>query len=1045
MTVHLLVAPPATGKTRTCLERVREVFQARPLAQVWILVPDRLQAAALRARIAATGAVLPAQVTTFGELHRAILEEAGASLPVATDAMLHRLLQGVIRELDQAGKLPYYAPICSLPGFLLEGRDRIAELKRALVEPERVTEAAQVRADPALADLARIYGAYQARLQALGWADAEGMSWLAALALQSSPGLVDTQSLLVVDGFDDFNPAQLQTLKLAAERAAETWITLPGSPAMERNAHRRFAGALRRLLDSLTAEVITLPAPPRLPPILRQVEAGLFEPGALPAEASPGERSLQRIEARSPEEEAREGLRWLKARILRDGLSPAGCAVAVPNLDVYRAPLKTAAAEFGLPLRFTQGPLLSATPAAAALADLLQLAVNDFAQRPLLDTIRSPFFDLAGLGLRREDAGPLEFASRYGQIVNGAATWEDTLKALVLRAPVQEQADEDLGEQVNGIPRLPVGDLAARLLAGMQTLAARLAPPGGELSIQAWTLWLEELLVELKFFECLQLAEENDLLRTFDTLFARLAHSEALTGPWLVDYAGFLQEVHGLVSATALLEDEVDAGAPAILVMRLPEARGVRVRALAILGLAEGVFPAVERVDPFLSEEVRAALKLEPRLGQEQAGLFYQVVTRADQALLLSRPYLAKDGESWEPSPFWNEVQDLLPGAMGSPPWLSRIRPEDARPLEEAASSGELLFWATRRAAQFGPGLPEPFARVIAGPLAERWQQAAASGGVLAEGRLQNEAGGRYDGGLAELGADLNQRYPAGTRWSASRLESYATCPFFFFTGSTLRLEPHEPPGLGYQANQLGSLLHELLQRVYQEAADPADTAALLEHLPGIARRIFAEAPRVYGFRPSLLWGVQQEELLKLVEDTILKIADLDLEGGWRPLAFEVKFGLPDGGPPLRLAGEGGEILLHGVVDRIDINPAGQLRVIDYKAGSAHLGAQDLIEGRRLQLPVYALAASRALGLGDTVEGFYWKLNQGEPGGLRLSRFQGETGSGPEGAFSAAAAHIERIIAAIRSGDFAPRPPQGGCPSYCPAAAWCWHFRPVRW
>ena len=840
MNIHLLIAPPAAGKTRACLERLQAVFRADPLGRAWALVPDQLQADGLRARLAGTGAVLPVRVATFSELHQEILEQAGASLPVAEEAMLHRLLQDAARSLCQAGQLPYYGPICGLPGFLLEVRDRIAELKRALVLPGSLADAARSQAgdgipNPGLADLARIYAAYQSRLQSLGWADTEGLSWLAAEALQEDHGLLAGLRLLVVDGFDNFNPAQLQTLQLLAGRTLETWITLPGAltgaPEMQRAAHRRFARALKGIQAALPVEVHTLPGPVRLPPDLRRVEADLFEAAGKPASEDDSRHTLERIEARSPAEEAREALRWVKACILREGLPVGDCAVAVPDPDTYRAPLQAAADEFGLPLRFTQGPLLTTTPAAAAVADLLRLARLDYPLLTLLDTLRSPFFDLSDLGLGRKDAWPLEIASRYGQVVQGMAAWEETLGALASRVelearppegarpssgealfPLEEggegynapsEADvenglaggENFGEDEAGAPRLPAGPQASRLLAGLRALAARLAPPEGELSIRDWTLWVDELLHDLKFFDCLEQAGETSLVDTFDRLLAELARSETLTGPCPVDYAGFLTEWDGLVAATAVKESGDRAAAPAVQVLRLLEARGVRVEALAVLGLAEGVFPAVERADPFISEEVRARLGMEPRLGQEQAGLFYQAITRADRSLLLTRPYLAKDGESWEPSPYWNAVQELLPGRPAV-----RIRPEDARPLGEAASPEELLFWAVRRRrVQTGekPPVPAPFGELLAGPLRERWQQAGAAGAILAS-RLAAEAGGPYEGDLGELETELRQRYAQGARWSASRLEAYATCPFLFFASSPLELEdsPAARPGL---------------------------------------------------------------------------------------------------------------------------------------------------------------------------------------------------------------------------------------------------------
>jgi hypothetical protein len=33
-------------------------------------------------------------------------------------------------------------------------------------------------------------------------------------------------------------------------------------------------------------------------------------------------------------------------------------------------------------------------------------------------------------------------------------------------------------------------------------------------------------------------------------------------------------------------------------------------------------------------------------------------------------------------------------------------------------------------------------------------------------------------------------------------------------------------------------------------------------------------------------------------------------------------------------------------------------------------------------------------------------------------------------------------VRGARDGFFAPQPPSDGCPSYCPATAFCWHYRP---
>jgi hypothetical protein len=164
-------------------------------------------------------------------------------------------------------------------------------------------------------------------------------------------------------------------------------------------------------------------------------------------------------------------------------------------------------------------------------------------------------------------------------------------------------------------------------------------------------------------------------------------------------------------------------------------------------------------------------------------------------------------------------------------------------------------------------------------------------------------------------------------------------------------------------------------------------------------------------------------------------IADLDPDGGWRLLAFECKFGL-EGQPPLRLLSQGGEIRWHGIVDRVDVNSQGELRVIDYESGGSHLTPKDLIKGQRLQLPIYAMAASQALGLGEPVEGFYWKLFQTAPSSLKLSSFDYDGGAGRRQLLAWQPVILKRPFWRSDQGALSPLAPRDGCPDRCTAAAW---------
>ena len=116
---------------------------------------------------------------------------------------------------------------------------------------------------PDLAEIAAIYSAYQDWLLRQNWADSEGQGWLAALALDADPQLEARLRLLVVNGFDEFNPTQLGVLTLLAQRAAETIITLTGDlERPHRLAHRRFHRAQQTLTAALNLTPAPLPSTP---------------------------------------------------------------------------------------------------------------------------------------------------------------------------------------------------------------------------------------------------------------------------------------------------------------------------------------------------------------------------------------------------------------------------------------------------------------------------------------------------------------------------------------------------------------------------------------------------------------------------------------------------------------------------------------------------------------------------------------------------------------------------------------------------------------
>lgn len=1068
MPATLLLAPAAYGKTAHALARIRTIraerggtsggdTSGRPLlAPITVVLPNQIQLAAFENRLAAQGGALGVSLFSFYGLYAELLARAGQPIPRLDDLAQVRLIRAMVDDLAERGRLAHFAPLRVRPGFPIALREAFEELKQARIRAEDFTPAVRGLGQR-LEELAEIYSAYQGWLQEKNWADPEGQGWLAAIALEQNQQLGRDFHLLVVDGFDEFNPTQLAVLAHLAGRAHETLVTLTGDPQRHRLAHRRFQCAERQLLAKLQPEVSYLAAEPETEPQtqLDYVEMRLFEPFPCPDVAFPSGRpeggsevrQIEFLKAQTRAVEARAALRWVKQRLVEDGLALGEVAVLTRSLDPYRVFLDEAAREFGLPLWIVGGAPLAENPVVSSLLTLLSLPAEGWRPRALLQTWRSPYFDWPALGLDLKYAAVLDAVSRLGRVVEGLDQWREALA----RSPGALRDDEPEGDLSRPSP-----DEVTAASAAFESLVARMTPPS-RAGLRDYVAFLEDLIGDDPappvpgFGVGVTLAaapralnvvaralagagtapRDIAALRTLKEVLRSLvlteslintplslgaAHGSGAAANW--DYGAFISALREAVEAatyrTPLSQFGTPGGraggeGPGVTVASVLDARGLSFRAVAILGLAEGEFPQAEHEMPLLREADRAALgerglPLESRLRGDEVTIFYEAVTRARERLLLCRPYLADDGQQWEPSSYWRQVSRLL----GKPSPLN-ARPEDRLPREQVASETEWI--------EQGYDL-----------------SAIASGVAALRARLAAEARGAHEGELPELSPAIAALYPADVSWSASRLEAYGTCAFYFYVAYLLNLEPRAEPEEGYDVRELGNMYHVILERLYRDAAEPTDLDGLLARLPDVARAVFATAPSDYGFRPTAIWQQQQAELLRVLGDTVTALAAKS--EGWTPRYFEQRFGF--GAPPLVVRTAEGEVRLHGYIDRIDVDAAGRLRVVDYKASGTPITANDLKDGHRLQLPLYALAARDALKLGEVAEGFYWHIGRAEASSLKLDRFDG----GVAGAFETVKRHLAAHVAGIRAGQFQPRPPEGGCPRYCPAIGFCWRYRP---
>jgi len=476
--------------------------------------------------------------------------------------------------------------------------------------------------------------------------------------------------------------------------------------------------------------------------------------------------------------------------------------------------------------------------------------------------------------------------------------------------------------------------------------------------------------------------------------------------------AALVPEPDELARVLADLEVRVyDDPRPGVVAVTSPQAlRARRVRALFLCGLREDWFPRPAVPEPFLGDEERRALNAasglrlrlrEDRLDAERY-LLYAATSRPTELLSLSWPAADDDGEPAVRSLFVDDVLDAF-----DPAAADRI---ERRPLG-AAGFGDGLAPTPNEAARArlaaGPGAPEP-----------------------AVGSLRDH---RVLGVIA-----------ARSTWSASALESYASCPVKWFVERLLHpsaLEPDPEPMLR------GDLAHRVLEDALRALSHGGPlTPARLDEARALVREALDRHADDATISPS---PERRRAALRRLEADLLRYVEHAAHAGsaFAPREFELRFGGEDDARgPVELAG--GELRLQGRIDRVDVGGGGgEAIVYDYKGKGAPPQAK-WVEEARLQVGLYLLALPQLLEL-EGVGGLYQPLGRdddGRPRGLLLDGADpGLASVGndrlPADEFDTRLREVLdaalRAVRGIRSGSLRPAPTAcaygGGCayPSIC--------------
>lgn len=1017
MPVQFIVGRAGAGKTFRILETVAQLCRDQPLGRpIWLIVPRQATFEYERALLARLGAFTRARVVSMETLGEEVLAEVGGAAITHVSAAGRRMIIGRLlwRHHDE---LRYFASSARRPGLAAAVDELFDDFERSGQSLDRLDEViasfGRSTGTPSLqaklADLRLLYEKYHAFI-GQDRLDPDKRRQEITRRLRRAGSLA--HSRVFVDAFYEFTANERQILAEVASVAErmEIALTLPaespviGNPRLlpdELSVFHRTEVSYQRLHRAMQEAGVTIDAPVKLTETRRFVSDDLsrieqqLATGTMAAEATrplSDTSVVDFIEAPDTRTEVQRVAACVNDLLRTEGLRRRDILVLVRSLPDYLHLIHAAFSEHGIAYFADRRRPASHHPLIRFVRAAVWIARDRWSPEAVIALGKT---QLAGLS--PPEADRLENRIREYGITATAWLGERSLR---YRRP-EIAADEEFGPAAAPPPE-SAGENSSSADGNVVAPEPTLPPTGRELN--DLRTHLQERLNPL--LELLGRSAGPDTVRRFaigimnaieafgvrQTLAGWIA-AETERDPELADehtqvwsqLQGLLQELVDVLGDEEMhpaefvevLETGLDgfdlAIPPAtldqVLVGTVDRTRSIAPKAVFVLGLSRGMFPATHRDDSLLSgverrELHRRQIEIDSDPARRQLDerfLGYLALTRASHRLIVSRPQAAVGGARLDASEFWDSLRRLLPHAP--------LEQCETSPLQQLSTPraliGTVLDWARHQidaghdaahssapATDWRRSLYDWLASGDTGPAVERVA-------TLAWPSLSYSNHPQLDEAVTRA------LFAPPLVFSAAQLESFASCPFQHFAGYGLKLSTRQTSAVS--AMELSLICHEVLQRIVDAALARKEN---LTDYPAVQIQWLLRnwvqpiARQLHGGR--FLAEPRGQYLVARIERMLAMVLASTVEqlrrGAFKPLRAGVPFGREDAklkSPSVRLA-DGSTVKLKGSIDRIDATPDQSLAIYDYRMSEQKFSAASVYHGLSLRLVASMLVMDRA-------------------------------------------------------------------------------------
>lgn len=969
MGINIIRGGIGTGKSKMCIEKIKETHLHNPDDRCILLVPNHYSYWAEKSLVEIFGGtgLNGIEVLTLRKLANNMLSKETLNHITSSgrQMLIHKAIQDFLATEEKS--LGALSVTIKKPGFCDVMSSLISEFKRYTVTPQMLMDRSEmVRDNDTLKNklyaASKIYALYDEYIENSIYSDMEDDNIRVANEILKSDEF-SSATHIWIDRFDEFTPQQMRVIDAIAKKGAEVTISVC-FPTKNIQIYSNMKNTMNMLDDLICVyglgEVYDTGNSFKSKKD-KEIKFLLENWGRDDISYDEITENITISCARDLFEETEKIAYRILDLVREEKFRYRDIAILCGNTDDYIHIIETVFNEYNIPYFTDSKIMLCDHPIAMQVLSVFEIFKNDWNYESVFRYLKSGFiYKRYNTKTNKSFIKPINsfdvdylenYVLKYG--ISGLRTWESeedwSFGKSILELAFNRESENDKNTKADNLRREFIKPVL-NLYKKVKTKNAA----------KAFAKSVFEFLLDINLYDGIKadvntlkenghINEAEQFTRLWNLLIDVLNQTVMALGDTKISFEEFGKYLEVGLSQCEIRT--IPSGIDQVYVGNVEKCASQEVRAMFIMGANDGAFPSIISSEGFLSDSDRNLLSEEmdtiiapstKKKIEKQYFKVYKALCDVSERLYISRAVQNGDGKGLMPSSLIHEVKKLMPNIpeekskKDNSVYISTPKATIHKMLTSKRVNRENPLWMAVYDWYKGK---------------DEWQELL---------RLTDRAKWFKKSDL-KIDTEIADRlYENKTVYSASRLNTFSLCPFEYFIKYGLKLNEREIYTIS--PSDVGTYAHEIIKTFCMRVEDGAKTneERLLKWRALTDSEREAMLDEIIDMTCENMAGLLRRDAKKTA--AILKRTGSNIKNAARTIHRSLSMGryTQHGMEKEFLLNINENITLKGIIDRVDMytdTDETRVRIVDYKTGQTGFDIVNIRNGVDMQMALYAIAA----------------------------------------------------------------------------------------